>query len=360
MKHIVRSIMFVALLSVVMACKEQQQNEIQYDKTELEAGDFVRLSLEEVPAAFFFSQPRQIEFVGDSLLVVYDAKPENGRLGHLFSLNGRCLGSFGMIGKGHGEMIYPSGISIGVDNQSIYFFDWHTSRSVKFLISDILSKKNVPYVISVTDSLSYELGRFNHVIQFSDADYVATKTGEDGRIVKVRDNKVDCIYSQYPAVDENEEYTWSIWGNYLWSKIGVSPDHKYLVNTTRIGMLFEILSMSDSGKIRSEVVKGFYKPEFGLAEGAKPACLTFTEKTIGGVSALYCAKESFFVVMDGPGFSHHDEIYEFNYAGELIHKYKLLDGEVVCLCVNSKREAYIIVMDDEGEQYLGKTKLQEV
>lgn len=353
-------IMFISLC--LFACnnsKQQQFDEIQYDASVLENGEFIDLSLTDISSDFLFSTPRQIDFVTDSLLVVFDNKTVTGKLAHLFTKSGKPVGSFGMIGKGHGEMIYPYNICVGEDNRSVYFFDWRTSNSVRFMVDDILAGRNVPVVIHLADSLDGDPNyRFSTVYRFNDKDYIATGYNDEMRIMTVKDNRKVDNYTSYPKVDENEEYTWSIWSNSLWVKFGVTPNRKYLVNTTRIGMLFEIFELNE-GKIESKVLKAFYKPEFGIAKGAQPACVIRNEKTISGFFALYCTDKSFWGVIGGPGSTHYNEIYEFNYSGDLLNKYKV-KGDVVCLAVNAEDEMYLIMMDKNGEQHLMKADLKSV
>lgn len=350
---------WVLIFFFFFSCNDKkQEEEIVYDASELEQGEFIDLPLVDISSDFLFSQPRQIDFVSDSLLVLFDIKPFNGHLGNLFLKDGKLVGSFGMIGKGSGEMIYPESITIGDDNQSVYFFDWRTSFSVKFMVYDVLCGNNESLVINLIDSLEGDHALFSSIIRFNDRDYIATGYNGDMRFMWVKNNQKICTYAQYPSLNENEEYTWNLWTNSGWAKIGVSPDHKYLVNTTRIGMLFEIFELNNDG-IESNVLKSFYKPEFGVAEGAKPACVTWCEKTTGGFCALYCADKSFWGVIDGPGFTHHNEIYEFGYSGDLLNKYKV-DGDVVCLAVNSQDEMYLVVMNKDGEQHLKKVDLKSV
>ena len=341
------------------SCDDNKQaKEIEYEVSELEQGEFIDLDLTDIPSDFLFSQPQQIDFISDSLLVIFDTKPSNGRLCNLFLKNGKLVGSFGMIGNGHGEMIYPERISVGDDNQSIYFFDWRTSFSVKFKVKDVLDGNNEAFIINPLDSLKVVDKQFGSIISFNDRDYIAIGYDGDMRLMWVKNNQKMDVYAQYPSLDENEEYTWDLWTNSAWAKTGVSPNHKYLVNTTRIGMLFEIFELNN-GEIESKVLKAFYKPEFGVAEGAQPACVTWCEKTTGGFCALYCTDKGFWGVMDGPGFTHHNEIYEFNYSGDLLNKYKV-KGDVVCLAVNAEDEMYLIMMDKVGEQHLMKADLKSV
>lgn len=349
----------LAFIFFFFSCEDKKQDgEIVYDSSELEQGEFIDIPLTDISSNFLFSQPQQIDFVSDSLLVVFDKKPSNGRLGNLFRKDGTLVGSFGMIGRGHGEMIYPEGISVGDDNRSIYIFDWRTSFSVKFMVDDVLAGNNKVFVINPMDSLKGVDKQFGSIIRFNDRDYIASGYDGDMRLMWVKNNQKIDAYAQYPSLDENEEYTWDLWTSSSWSKIGVSPNHKYLVNTTRIGMLFEIFELNGE-KIESKVLKAFYKPEFGVAEGAQPACVTWCEKTIGGFYALYCTDKSFWGVIDGPGFTHHNEIYEFDYSGELLNKYKV-EGDVVCLAVNAEDEMYLIMMDKDGEQHLKKADMKSV
>lgn len=348
-------LILLPFLLCLCACGDRKAQELTYDATALESADVIELSLTDIPSDFLFSKPKQIDFVTDSLLVVFDNYSGSGKLAHLLTKDGRAVGSFGMIGKGHGEMIYPGSISVGEDARSIYFFDWKTSYSIRFMVEDILAGKNAPAIINTMDSLQASYYRLNSLSRFNDKDYIATGYDDKIRIMTVKnDQKLD-VYSQYPKLDENEEYTWSLWSN---GRFGVSPDRRHFVNATHIGMLFEIFRLDD-GKIKSKVLKAFYKPIFGVADGARPACVIWNKETIGGSNTLYCRNKSFFGVIGGKGNTHYNEIYEFDYNGDLINAYKV-NGHVVCLAVNPQDEMYLIVMDDDGEQYLKKADLKSL
>lgn len=346
------------LILATTACKNTKPtpDDIEYDTEILDTKRSKNLSLEKVPCDFQFANPEQIDIISDSLLIVFD-KAGNLRLAHLFNFEGENKGSTGMIGRGRGEMISPRGFSIGNDNHSIYFYDFATGFSIKFMVEDILKNKYQPKTIKLMDSLKLAIPRFSSVYNLTDRDLIGFGYDNNCRIISVNNNRTVDNYTDYPPVDENEEYTWSIWDNMAQRKI--SPNKQYIVNATRIGMMFEIFHLTPQYKLEKKVFKAFHQPEFGLAQGAKPACVTFNEKTFGGFSTLYCTDKSFFGVIDGPApdYSHHNEIYEFDYSGELINKYKI-DGEVACLAVSPEYEMYLIVTDKDGEQHLMKTDLK--
>lgn len=357
MRKYFKLLFILSFIGIASCQKDKSTKEIEYTPEALEQGMFQELKLTNIPTDFLFANPKQIDRITDSLLVVFD-KAGNQRIAHLFNDAGNHVKSFGMIGKGHGEMIYPEGFNIGQDGKTIYFFDWRTAFSVKFPLENILSQENTPTIINNLDSTNHAIPHFDYIIRFTDTEYIGFAHTEETRIMCVDHNKPTEVYKDYPQVDENAEITRSIWYNMACQ--GISPDRKHIVITTRIGALLEVFELQN-GKITSKTIQAFHKPEFGLAEGVKPACATFNEKTFGGFSTLYCTNKSFFGVIDGPApdYSHHNEIYEFDYSGELINKYKI-DGEVACLTVSPEDEMYLIVTDKDGEQHLMKADLKAV
>lgn len=350
---------FLAIIAVLAmySCSDHgtPEDEVKYDPSELSEVEAVALSLEGVEYDSVFSRPDQMDFIGDSLLVVHD-KLGNENIAHLISVGGKYVHGFGKIGKGHGEMLAPHLFSVGEDGKSIYYFDWSTKSTIKFSLDSILAGSNACNVLKtgrIDGASEYGL---NDVWHIADEAFYGFGYDDVCRLMAVEDGKVQDIYTTYPPVDENEENKWSIWNNM--AKIGVSPDHKHIVIGTAIGSMFEVFSV-DNGKISRDVFKAFYKPIYRLAQGAVPACVVATEETVWGFTSLYCTNESFWGVMGGEGFSHRDVIYEFSYSGELLNKYKV-DGQVEVLAVNPQGEMYLVMTGEDKDLHLMRADLNNV
>lgn len=334
--------------------KKDSYQEIIYDTSELNTVEPVKPITKVLPLNFELTNPTQLQFVNDSLFVVFD-ESSNGRFAHLFK-KGKYIVSFGVRGKAKGEMLTPQKCSISKDRRSIYFYDYTLAKSVRFDITDLLKGNSNPKVLDIDKMSSHIINRFNNVWHFSDDSFIGYGYDEKCRVLSVENGKVVDNYVNYPIVDKNAEYNHSIWSNMTLTAI--SKDQRHLVITTGIGMLFEIFDLA-GGKVSSEVVKGFYKPEFGVAQGAKPACVIGNEKTFYGFTVLCASNDGFYgCVMGGaPNYDKANVIYYFNYKGKL-EKVYCLPNKIVCMDVNENNEMYVIVVDKKGVSRLEKVLLK--
>lgn len=356
MKKITISL-FAAIVLFALSCSDNGKGEaVTYDPQELDAVEAESLSLVSLNDSFIFSRPEQIGFVADTLIIIHDNVGRDG-ISHIFAGDGRHVKSFAKIGKGRGELLDPVAFFVGEGGRSIYYFDWKTKNTVKYPLQAVLDGKvadaSVIKFVSPFEKMKYG---FRKVYHFDDSTYLGFGPDESSRIVLVKGNKAQDVYTTYPLVDENEENKWSIWTNM--AKVGISPDRKHIVVGAAIGSMFEVFSVAD-GKINRDVFKAFYKPVYRLAQGAVPACVVSTKGTIWGFTALYCANESFWGVMGGEKYSHRDVIYEFSYSGELLNKYKV-NGQVETLAVNSDGKLYLVMADEGKEPHLMMADMNKV
>lgn len=338
----------ILLLFMLPSCKDNRDAAdiaVAYTPEILESAKTIKLHPNIVPTDFSFSRPKQMDFITDSLIVIYD-EIGSKKVGKIFTRSGKHKGEFGTIGKGHGEMIFPELFSIGKTKQSIYFFDIQMHHSLKYNVDDVLSNRNVVKTMKAPtlDGNEYFTRK---VIHISDTDFIALGYDNRLRIQKVERNKIT-TYIDYPNVDKNEENNWSIWTNM--AKASISPDGKHLVIGTAIGAMFEVFDIEE-GKIERTAFKAFHKPIYTLAKGAHPACVVSTSNTIWGFTSLYCTDKSFWGVMGGEKYMHRNIIYEFDYSGELLNKY-ITDGQIETLAVTPNRELYFITTDDNGNTHL--------
>lgn len=347
-------VIFIGICTLVASCTEKDNKPV-FDDKPLLANDLKELKLDDIPTDFTFSRPATIDFIQDTMLVLFD-KDGHENIGHLLSVNGRRLGSFGLIGKGHGEVINPRSINVGSDGQTLYIYDWKTSNAVKFKVSDILENKNRPSVIKSPTLPKFDNYRYNKMIRFTDSDFVGW--GYDGqfRLINIEGNKVKSVYTDYPPTDESAENNWSIWNNM--ATYGISPDRKHIAIGTALGVMLEIFEIKN-GQIEEKALKTFSKPIYRLFPGTKPACAVATDKTIWGFTSLYVTNKAVWGVLGGKDYADRHTIYEFDFSGNVVNKYRI-DGEVVTLAVNLNDVLYLVVLDKKGEQRLKKVDLKKV
>lgn len=335
---------------MVVGCQHSAHEEVSYDSGPIEQMKADSLPISEIMLSEELVNPRQIEIVDDSLVVLFDNS--DGAIGRLLSFSGNTICKFGKRGKGHGELMEPVNFSIGRDQRSVYFYDYKGMFIQKFMLSNTLDTISFVKTIDMKKA-SYEgFRRFNYVCQSADSTFVGFGYNDKCRILNVEDGHVKGIYTDYPHIEDNVEYNWSFWSNL--ANYGISPDRKHLVTTTGIGMLFEIFDITADGKIGSKVLKAFYKPIFQLAPGAKPACVIFdSDKTFGGFKTICLGNTKFWGSIYGaaPTYSSGNEIYEFDYNGKLLRKYKV-KGNVVCMTMGRDGTLYMILTDNHGKNHL--------
>lgn len=309
------------------------------------------MGTEEIAVLSEMANPQQMEILGDNRIILFDSS--NGTVGKMLSMSGNTICGFGKRGKGHGELMSPVNFSVGQDGRSLYFYDYMAMAAQKFQIS----ADSVRFVKTIDFKKNKACHRFNSVCQSTDNSYIGFGYDDKCRILNVADGGVKDNYTSYPHIDDNTECNWSFWSNL--ANQGVSPDRKHIVTTTGVGMLFEIFDIAEDGKISSKVLKAFYKPVFLLAKGAKPACVIFdNDKTFGGFKTLCLGNSKFWGTIYGkaPDYDAGNEIYEFDYDGNLLKKYKV-KGTVVCMAATKDDRLYMILTDSHGENRLVKANL---
>lgn len=356
-KVMVRKIFIVFMfVSILVSCQNQENKPIEYDASVLSSVETLKVSPQNIPSNFSFADPQQISVLGDSLLVVFD-ETMNGKFAHVLRTNGDYVSSFGERGKAKGEMINPQNFSIGKDGKSVYFYDYTLTNTIKFNVDDLLKGNATPAIVNnhqITDKL---INRFNNVWYFSDHSFVGFGYNDKCRILYVENNTIQDNYIDYPSLVEDKECNWSLWNND--ASFVVSPDQKYVVISSGLGMVFEVLNI-ENGKISSHVVKGFYKAVYDVDYSTKPACVSYMKDTFEGCGSICVSNDGFYkcVLGSGPNFDQNDIIYFFDYNGNLIKKYKV-PNPVVCMSKGKTNELYLITVNKNGENSLQKIVLNE-
>lgn len=189
----VGSLLFFTLTS----CKDSKtvnDATVVYTPEVLESVETIKLHPNLVSTDFSFSRPKQMDFITDSLIMVYD-EIENKNVGQVLTRSGKHKGQFGVIGKGNGEMLLPEVFSIGKDKHSIYFFDIQMHRSLKYNIKDVLSNKNVIKTLKSPTSDGENEYFAKKILYISDTDFIVLGYDNRLRIQSVKDGKVTDTYT---------------------------------------------------------------------------------------------------------------------------------------------------------------------
>lgn len=337
------------LTILLVACGDNKKDSVKYDSSSLYNCKETYRITDDIPLDIELIDPDQLICINDTILAIKDFE-KNGCYAHLITTKGKYLCSFGRKGKGKGEIISPQSISISEDGKYIYIYDYSLSQSVKYSISDLLAGKINGENVKYRNMLPPGVNRFNDVIHFSEIKFVGFGYNDLCRVINI-DGGISHNYTDYPNVTDDIECVWSIWSNS--AKYAISKDKKRIVVGTGIGMVFEIFNI-DNNNIYSHIVKGFHKPVFGIASGAKPLCVTFVDETFEGFTTIFADNDVFYGCIRGeaPNYNSGNVIYCFNYNGKLVKKIKI-DYQIVCLTVN-ENIIYIIIENEFGEYMLKK------
>ena len=348
---------FVVLAALLLfACKKEDNNKVEFRALSFSSIVSDTLKIDSVHMSTFFSNPTSLFVIDDSLLLVFD-DDRSDKLCHFIHTKGSVVKSFGERGRTRGEFIFPQGLSLSKDKKTCCVYDYNTQCNVCFSVEEALGGGNpVQDVIRMEDVESEQPveHRFYQVLALSDNRFLGFGNHPENRIQVFNKSKMLATYSDFPVLDEIEENNRSIWSNL--ASFGVSPDEKHVVITTGIGAAFEILSLNGE-KISHRLVKGFYAPKYSIAQGAVPVCVIVCPETVVGFNALHVANDCFYAVLAGPE-ERYNEILQFNFNGECVHRY-CLPSDIVyinCMTVDEGR-LWAFVENKDGEIKLIKARI---
>lgn len=261
-----RNYAFVFILVLVLQSCKDKVKDIEFSNEELNGIECDKVNPKSSIIDFAFGFPKDFKMINDSLFIVLD-KAGNGKIAHLFNKSGKHIGSFGTIGQGPGEYISPSKISVDRENRELFIFDFNLNNSGIVHLDSILENKEETARIDYKPFVSKDIPRLDNVINLTDKLFIGFGATDNPRIVYAENGNVKKQYNEYPLLVDEPEHNWSIWNN--GACFSVSPDGKYLVVATNIGMAFQILDISGD-KIENLSVKAFHKPVYKIAEGAIP------------------------------------------------------------------------------------------
>lgn len=352
-----KKVAFIVLATLLLfACKKEDDKKVEFRALSFNSIVSDTLEIDSVHMNTFFSNPTSLFVVDDSLLLVFD-DDRSDKLCHFIHTKGYVVKSFGERGRMRGEFIFPQGLSLSNDKNSCYVYDYNTQYIVCFSVKEALGGgSRVQDVIRMEDVESEQpvKHRFYQVLALSNNCFLGFGNDPENRVQIFNKSKILATYSDFPALDENEENNRSVWGNL--ASFGISPDEKHVVITTGIGAAFEILSLSGE-KISHKLVKGFYAPKYSIAQGAIPVCVIVCPETVVGFNALHVANDSFYAVLAGLE-ERYNEILQFDFDGECVHRYCLPPdiAYINCMTIN-KGKLWAFVENKAGEIKLIKAKI---
>lgn len=301
-----------------------------------------------------FYDPASICIVNDTLLLVHDTRGGDN-VCFLLTTDGRRVGEFCRIGRGNSELLEPQCPWVDKEGANIYIYDYKTTYTYRYGVTDILGGNTTPEPLRHSDESKYVATRFNNVQHLSKNKAVCYGSDEDCRFLISEDEQVKHVYADYPILDNDTEVNRSIWTSS--GLQATSMDGKHIVATTYIGAAFETFDVEADGTIKSRATKAYYNPVYSIAEGSHPAYATADINAYHGfVGCLQPLDSSFISVLNGQGPDSItcNTVVEYDYDGNLLNKYVVQDGYVWAMAIDSHRNAYAFVMDEEGNITLKK------
>ena len=310
--------------------------------------------IEIMESKFLFNFPKDI-FISDSLLIVYDIQGHDDAF-HIFRKEtGEYIKSFGHRGRGPGEIIDAG--SVDCSSGKIVVCAPNQNKIVVYELDRILSDKLDPY----REIQIVEVPNFVKKAVLYDNGYIIK--GNDDRmrygIWIPEQGLLKNIYTEYPKLSTNAEINWSL-TDYA-SRLRLSPDCRKLVSGSYIGCVLEILDIQDDGCFGISATRYFYEPIWKIAAGAVPKWAVPTDETIIGFQDISLTQNYIYGLVWGIELevleSGHPFIVKFDYSGTPKCKYFINDVMLALAVDSCDKIAYGIVMDSDGECFIGRMRL---
>ncbi len=321
---------------------------VAFDDSDIQRPGKTYTFTQEIETYRQFYDPVSISVVNDTLLLVYDTKGGD-KVCFLLTTDGRRAGEFCRIGRGNGELLEPQRPWVDKDGENIYIYDYKTTHTYKYSVTEILNGNTTPELLRYSDENKHIATRFNNVQHLSKNKMVCYGADEKCRFLICEDGQVKHVYTDYPVLDNDADVNRSIWtGSGLQA---MSPDGKHIVATTYIGAAFEVFDVEEGGTIKSRAIKAYYKPEYSIAKGSHPVCATADINSYHGfVNCLQPLDSSFVSILNGQGPNNItcNTVVEYDYDGNLLNKYVVQDGYIWTMALDSHKNVYAFILDSAG------------
>ena len=251
-----------------------------------------------------FSHAEQLNVV-DSLLIMADYRFD--KYIYIFNINtGELLCTSGRKGRGPGELITPTQISINKQTKDLYVHDYGKHKLFCYSIPEILAGSDLPYE---EIALNQALAKQDHISFYKDSLFISHGYNNRLLIASLGDYKIE----------DNEPYPEIVspvkdWNLFLqnWSCSTFDPDRNRYVRATLIGGIMEIFTISNKG-VQLEQRHFFYEPLFEK----KGSLYLPVPETVYGFRLLAASKMYIYASMIGltNPQSLPKTIYRFDWQG---------------------------------------------
>jgi hypothetical protein len=340
---------YICLLLLSVAFFSCEETALKY--TQLHFPKTVSLQGEVCNDAFLFNSPKSV-FVEDSLLIVYDSNSDG--IIHIFNKAGLHKRSAIKRGRGSGEVVTPG--SIDIIDSKVLICDLNLKHLIVYDLYKILIN-HIPYHTDV-----YPLANnLDWIVQakWYKIDSIAVKSySEKMRYGFLHGGKTISTYWEYPSLVSDQEENRSIWDYF--SQWKFKPDYSKMVTTTYIGSLMEILNSGSITNIKTEKLIPIHKPQYNLAEGARPKWVTSSDDTVVGFEDLFVTDSSIYALIYGVNINALEaslpSIYVFSWDGEPKVKYQF-EERILTFGVDEQEGVIYAIASDDTNLSLRKYKM---
>lgn len=285
------------------------------------------LKAEVINDSYLF-QYAQNALIYDSLLFFTDKSQENTV--HIFNRNtGDFIKSFAAKGKGPGEIITLSSISIDKNSESIKVNDQVSKTIMSYDIKELINNQEI-YCHSFSISDEAVNGNFLRFIK----DSLYLTTGFFDHILLTNGRKTITIYNN-PVIDNTIFKDGKEWSKFMQNAVGrASLDGYRYVEGSLYGGIMNIYDIY-SDHIQQKVMKNFFKPIFDDEQRV-------TSETIFGFCSFDVSDRYIYALIHAKTnpTTMPNTIWKFDWEGQPIAKYN-------CdYCIES-----FAVLEDEGMIY---------
>ena len=332
-----KSIYLLLFSMIIISCKER--TELKY--TKLHFPETVSLQGEICNETFLFNSPKDV-FLIDSLLIIFDNNYDG--IIHIFNKAGQHKKSAIKRGRGPGEVVIPG--SVDIIGNKILICDPSLQRLLVYDLAKIIDSQN-PYY---TDDYSTAAGSYwiRQAKWYKGESIVIKSYSDDMRFGFLQESKIIPTYWEYPDLVPDQEENRSIWDYF--SQWKFKPDYSKMVTTTYIGSLLEILNSDSITDIKTEKLISIHKPQYNLAEGARPKWVTSSDDTVIGFEDLFVTDNYIYALIYGVNINDLEAnlpiIYVFSWDGEPMIKYQFEERILTFSVDEQERIIYAIASDD--------------
>lgn len=300
--------------------------------------------------SFLFSEPAEMVLV-DSLIIIHDSQKQDACF-HIFNVEGDYLESFGVKGRGPGEIVLPVSMHYSENRKAIVTYDFSLRKMVFYNIQNIL-KHRKPFYTEVP--IASDLNFLHQVLPYK-RNFVLRGPDINMRFAIMDSLQHICsCYSSVPQLVPDDKENWAII-NYL-PQCAISPNGEKMVLATYVGSMFEIFNIKGD-KIVRDTVQYYYPPIYNVLQKSKPAMIGTTPETILGCHNVFVSDSAIYAIYEGESAKKnqiHKKLMVFDWNGEFYKQYCFKEGDPVCICVDEKNNTfYCVILNDKFEFQLTK------